>query len=236
MTSHTIDRWRSTLDAATPWRPPRRRTIIVAPHPDDESLSTGGLIAFQRKRSIEVIVVAVTDGEASYDPAGDHSLGVRRRAEQESALAALGVGPDSISCVSLADSRVAASQDVLCDRLVDIVRPDDLLVATWNRDVHPDHEACGRAALAASEVVAVTLVFSLFWTWHHRDVGDIDRHRLLEFDLPAEVHTMKQQAVRQHVSQFESDNESPSILDDHIVEPATWSCEYFLASESERSR
>lgn len=222
------DRWQSMLAAGRPWTPPARRTVVVAPHPDDESLSSGGLVAYQRERGLEVIVIAVSDGEASYDPDGDGELARTRRAEQRSALELLGVGPRFVRRLGLPDSRVADFEVDLSRRLIEVLRPDDLLVATWSRDVHPDHEACGRAALEAVRVVPAVLVFSMFWTWHHRVLDDVDASRLLAFELSDSVRAAKQEAIRQHTSQFETQDGRAPILDDVLVEPATWSCEYFL--------
>ena len=43
-----------------------RRLIVVAAHPDDESLGAGGLIATAARRGVPVTVVVATTGEASH--------------------------------------------------------------------------------------------------------------------------------------------------------------------------
>jgi len=43
-----------------------QRVVVVSPHPDDEVLACGGLLALHARRGGEVMVVAVTDGEASH--------------------------------------------------------------------------------------------------------------------------------------------------------------------------
>jgi LmbE family N-acetylglucosaminyl deacetylase len=40
--------------------------LVIAQHPDDETLATGGLIARKTSKDIPVHVVAVTDGENAY--------------------------------------------------------------------------------------------------------------------------------------------------------------------------
>ena len=42
------------------------RVMIVAPHPDDESLGCGGLIAQLKAQKAEVWVLFLTNGEASH--------------------------------------------------------------------------------------------------------------------------------------------------------------------------
>ena len=40
-------------------------TLVAAPHPDDESIGGGGLIAMLRERGVAVNVVRVSDGTIS---------------------------------------------------------------------------------------------------------------------------------------------------------------------------
>ncbi|WP_162142092.1 PIG-L deacetylase family protein [Ilumatobacter coccineus] len=233
--STLADRWSTTLAAARPWTPPARRTVVVAPHPDDESLSSGGLIATQRARGLDVIVVAVTDGDAAYDPAGDPALAATRRSEQRAALRELNVAPSATHRLGLPDGRVSEHESALVDALLDIVRPDDLVVTTWTNDGHPDHEACGRAALAVADARSATLVFSLFWTWHWRSSDVFDGCELVALDLGPSAAAAKRDAIRCHVSQFQAGDGVAPILDESTVEPAEWLAEYFVSANVERS-
>ena len=91
-TSTVAPRWSALHASARPWDPPRVPTLVVVPHPDDEVLLAGGLIATQRERGVDVHVIGVTDGEAGLPlrvPARD--LGQVRRREQAEALCTLGV-------------------------------------------------------------------------------------------------------------------------------------------------
>ena len=72
--------WINSLGALASWQPPAASLLVIAPHPDDETLAVGGLIAAQRAKGLEVVVVAVTDGENAYpDSPG---LGDLRSCEQ----------------------------------------------------------------------------------------------------------------------------------------------------------
>lgn len=60
------------------------RLVVVAPHPDDEVLGCGGLIAAARAAGVPVLIIALTDGELAYpDEPGwaPHVLGPARRLE-----------------------------------------------------------------------------------------------------------------------------------------------------------
>ena len=47
--------------------PPGCRAVVVAPHPDDEVLSVGGLFGHLAGLGRELLVVAATDGTGSHD-------------------------------------------------------------------------------------------------------------------------------------------------------------------------
>ena len=144
----------------------------MVPHPDDEVLSTGGLIALQRRRGVPVVVVAVTDGEAAYP--SDHSdvLAERRRREQRSALRVLGVSPSATVRCGLPDGQVPEHAGALAETLLSLLHRDDLLVGPWVRDHHSDHVACGETVSAIGRALEVTTLGSLFWAYHYTDPMD----------------------------------------------------------------
>ena len=122
--------WLSVLQDVPRWLPPRWPTIVIAPHPDDETLGAGGLIALQRRRGVPVTIVAVTNGEAAYSDAV--RLGEIRRIEQQSALAELGVEASDIFRTDLADGNVTALENELMDFVHPLMRRRTLLVAPWS--------------------------------------------------------------------------------------------------------
>jgi hypothetical protein len=42
------------------------RVVVVAPHPDDEIIGSGALLSALSRRGIPIVLIAVTDGEASH--------------------------------------------------------------------------------------------------------------------------------------------------------------------------
>ena len=137
------------------------RLLIVSPHPDDETLGCGGLIQHQIARGGKVTVVAATDGEFAYP--GEPGLAAKRRAEQTEALSKLGVAAQDIHRAGLPDGDVAEHEASLAGILGELVSPSTRIVTPWEHDVHPDHEACARAAAtaAARTGCAPDLVFFL---------------------------------------------------------------------------
>ena len=82
--------WLSDLSGLPPFHAGAGELVIISPHPDDETLGTGALIASHCKGGHNVTVVAVTDGENAYRDAP--GLAATRIREQEEALQHLGVG------------------------------------------------------------------------------------------------------------------------------------------------
>jgi LmbE family N-acetylglucosaminyl deacetylase len=127
-----------------------QRALIVAPHPDDESLGCGGLLALLAQQKCEVMVLFVTDGGASHR----HSrlwprqrLAALRRAEAAAALAELGLGNAQREFLNLrdADMPMPASKEwrsavARVTQIVERMRPE-LVVLPWRRDPHCDHRA-----------------------------------------------------------------------------------------------
>ena len=102
----------------------------MAPHPDDEILGVGGLLAAQTRRGVEVTVVAVTDGENAYPGHPDNAALRRQRcAEQAAALARVGVTASKIIRLHLPDSDVTSRLADLIALLAPLISPETHLVA-----------------------------------------------------------------------------------------------------------
>ena len=144
----------AALDPAAPslLLPEARRVLIVVPHPDDESIGAGGLLARLAARGVRLDAVLVTDGEATIGSRhGAQETGRRRRAEFAAACATLGVGVQAT--LALPDGAVTDHHATLVAALADAVRAlgPDLVLAPWPLEAHPDHRAVLRAS---AEVLA----------------------------------------------------------------------------------
>jgi hypothetical protein len=108
--------------------------LVIAPHPDDETLGAGGFIASQCSMGADVRVVAVTDGEKAYgEEPGQAEV---RVLEQERALARLGVRPANITRLHLPDSDVASHEQ----QLVELLMPLQLKAEKHGQKVIPGLE------------------------------------------------------------------------------------------------
>jgi LmbE family N-acetylglucosaminyl deacetylase len=92
--------------------------LVVSPHPDDESLCCGGLIATARQAGAKVSIVWVTNGDAfKWDamvverklrprPGTYHALARKRVGEARAAASVLNVAPDSLYFLGYPDRGV----------------------------------------------------------------------------------------------------------------------------------
>lgn len=229
MSTTLESRWRPVLDAAVAWTPPAVPTAVVVPHPDDESLSTGGLIAHQRRAGLDVVVVAVTDGEASYPDVDGELLSSLRREEQDRALEQLGVDTDRVVRLGLPDGSVARHERELEVRLVELLDDVGLVVAPWVHDHHTDHEAVGRAASRCAARRSVTLASSLFWAWHHCDTDTLAGQTMVSLALDEDLRRRRRDAIGCHRSQL-TEMIAPPILASCELDSTTWPREHFLLS------
>jgi LmbE family N-acetylglucosaminyl deacetylase len=180
-----------------------RSAVIVAAHPDDEVLGAGGLISMLAASRARLRLVAVTDGERSHrGHASPAALARRRTAETAAALRALGARAAEVIRLQLPDSGLAAREDELTAALTPLLAGFDMCLAPWDRDMHPDHDAAGRAARQAS---AGPLYHYPVWMWHWARPADprVPWDWALRVPLPPRAASRKRAAIRCFASQTE---------------------------------
>lgn len=188
------------------------RILVIAPHPDDESIAAGGLMQRAIAAGGEVRVVFVTDGDNNPWPlrylkkkwrisdADRAEWGALRRAESHRALAALGVPataaiflgyPDRMltKLARAGDLRVRDSLSVI----IDAFEPS-LLVFPSAFDLHADHRAISWLAHAAAPGRNVVT-----YVIHGRPLRDRLDFRL---GLTADEAARKRTAIECHQSQL----------------------------------
>jgi LmbE family N-acetylglucosaminyl deacetylase len=220
-------RWLDVWAGLPSWAPPLSPLLVVSPHPDDETLAIGGLIASMRAKNVDVTLLAITDGENAYG--ASDSLGIVRQCEQERAAACLGISRENIVRFHFPDSSVESCEEELTRRIAGFVSPGALLVAPWNEDFHPDHKVCGRVAKRVAAKTGIALLSYFFWTWHTQEVAAVRDLPLKKFELRPEWLAAKTSALAEHRSQLRRTGEMPVLTDD-LLWPARRATEVFLLS------
>lgn len=197
------------LDAAA-LVPAGRRAVVVAPHPDDEVLSVGGLLSDLAAMGREILLVAVTDGTGSHEGSALWSaerLAEVRPVESRKAWDRLGLGNVESRRLQMPDGGLMALRNPLARRVAALLRPGDVVFTTWRLDGHPDHEATAQACAAAVACMDVRLVEVPVWAWHWAEAGDsrLPWRRAHRVVLSSATMQRKRDAVQEFTSQLEPD-------------------------------
>lgn len=132
--------------------------VVAAPHPDDESLGCGGLLAAVRAAGRPVAVVFLSDGGASHPNSRRYprpALRDLRETEALEALAALGVPQDAARFLRLPDAALPSEGPEFERAVAALLSAAEAagataLLATWRHDPHCDHAAAAAMAEAAA--------------------------------------------------------------------------------------
>jgi LmbE family N-acetylglucosaminyl deacetylase len=142
--------------------------VVVAPHPDDESLGCGGLIAESSAEGRRTRVVVVSDGTGSHPGSKAYPkarLRDLRENEARQAVEELGLDPNKdVEFLRLPD-RYVPSDGPLAERAIERIVASAhgvgaaALFVSWRHDPHCDHQASYRLARAAQRRLTAVKLF-----------------------------------------------------------------------------
>ncbi|MBV9106789.1 MAG: PIG-L family deacetylase [Verrucomicrobia bacterium] len=193
------------------------KVLIIAPHPDDESLATGGVLQRIFAQKIPVRIVFATNGENNawvqrywdriwrIGPDEQTQWGRRRRQEALNAICSLGGNPDCASFLHLPDlgitdllMRGTRDLSILFTEEIQEYEPTLAIIPTIF-DAHPDHSALSVAFSMALESAGSSSI----QTWEylvHKPQVPIPR-KPVKLLLTAEEVKCKRRAILCHETQ-----------------------------------
>ncbi|MFD2936621.1 PIG-L deacetylase family protein [Spirosoma flavum] len=189
-------------------------TLVIAPHPDDESLGCGGTIALLRQRGYSVHVLFVSDGTMSHPNSPSYPADRLRQVRETEALEALrllDVPAENALFMRQKDTQVFTPDSPEFAEAVDFVhallmsvRPATVLVP-WRRDPHRDHRASWHQLMAALAKLPTQprVLEYLIWLWELGTAQDMPgRDEMMVWSLPIEsVMAQRNLAIAAHRSQ-----------------------------------
>jgi N-acetylglucosamine malate deacetylase 1 len=168
--------------------PPEGPVLVIAPHPDDETIGPGGALARHAARGDAVTVLVATSGERTGGGSGD--VAAAREAECRAACADLGVGPPVFA--RLPDGGLADVLNALASLLTAHGAGAATVYVPSPLDPHRDHRAAN-VALARAGLQAEVYGYEV---WSPAPV-----------DVLLDVHAVwdrKEQALRRYATALES--------------------------------
>jgi LmbE family N-acetylglucosaminyl deacetylase len=234
----------------------RRRAVVIAPHPDDETLGCGATIARKRAAGTDVTVVIVADGRYAQPWSTEispSSLATIRSAEVLRACEQLGVPREEVLQLGLEDTHVAEHESRLVDELYDVLadrRPQEVLVVC-DLDHHPDHRVVNRAAREALARLAYNPEVLEFPVWSWIDGPWLDQRQRTAVGRAlhlvgqpittmfrrrptrvaiGEFRCAKSEALAAHASQTSRYTDEPgwAVMDDLMLSPFLGDVEVFF--------
>ena len=142
------------------------RAMVIAPHPDDETLGCGGTVALLHQRGCTLKVLVATSGEGSVVARGLSSADVAAIREAEAICACGILGTEPPDFLNLPDGQLTEQIDHLTARLIKEIAAFDpqIIFAPWPLDGHPDHQVVSRA-LASVDLTPGTQIWTYeVWT------------------------------------------------------------------------
>jgi LmbE family N-acetylglucosaminyl deacetylase len=116
-------------------------TLVIAPHPDDETIGCGGTLCLHAQRGGRAVVVFLTSGELGLKHLPPEEA--RRTREKEAEAAAVILGLSALHFLRLPDWGCAGAADRAAAALASILAAEapELILLPHPADDHPDHRA-----------------------------------------------------------------------------------------------
>ena len=200
--------------------------VVVAAHPDDETLGAAGLIQRVHQRGGRITVVLATDGEGSHPNSPTHSpreLAALRRREAEAAISSL--SPDAaVYHLGLVDGTLRENAAVLGTALDGVLdargigsnsRFDALVVAPWSGDGHRDHRVLAEVTGGVARRRGLRHLGYPIWAWHWAGSEQMPWSRAHALRLGECEQWAKSGAIDLHASQVSA--LSPLAGDEPVV-------------------
>lgn len=197
-------------------------SMIIAPHPDDEVLACGGLIASKKSKGAKVAVVFLTDGKASHKGCcntAPEKIGLARRRLAIEAGEIIGLKDGDIFWLGLSDGRIPRqgkpdfkmSVERLA-KLIEEIKPQEVYAPHY-LDGWPDHEAASDIVCSALLMYKANreLYYYPVWLWHNlqfRSFPFFLKTKVLRLDIRS-VMDKKKAAIDKYLSLINPDCGAP---------------------------
>lgn len=209
--------------------------LIVAPHPDDETLGCGGTILQKRRAGAEVKALILSDGRHSHPGLEPDALGALRCSEARDACRTLELPDDAVEFAGIPDQSLALELESATQAIEETLRRDrpEQIFVPYRFDLPEDHFATYQAGTRAIERAGLDIVRYEYpvWFWDHWPWSPLQtRHPIrlmkaaalattssfrlcrdlrVKLDISDVIET-KQEALQRYGSQMQRPEDDPS--------------------------
>ncbi len=185
------------------------RFLVLAAHPDDETLGAGGLLARLHGLGAKAHVLLCTAGEASHpnsQTVSPEELKSIRLAEFAAALGLMGF-EDRWQYLGLPDSGLAEHAEDIARSITEAAErlegPAEqlVIVAPYRADGHGDHDTLGTVAAGVAAGRGHALLEYPVWYWLWANPGHPEWESWLRLPLEPAEQAVKERAMQTHASQ-----------------------------------
>lgn len=213
---------------------PKGKVLIVAPHPDDEVIGCGGLIARFVAEGRAPHVIVMTGGEGSHGADGGDKTAIvkARRGLTRNALSILGLPESNLHELDFADGGISADspQMTRLKELIEAINPDTVLVPHWGEG-WPDH--VNTAKIVKKLVAGSTEVWEYcVWMWYYNVWRGLDWANAASLRLTSGEHELKAKAVDAYIRPLAPDGKPWSgVLPQIFIEANTGNVELYFKTK-----
>ncbi|MDI2034684.1 1D-myo-inositol 2-acetamido-2-deoxy-alpha-D-glucopyranoside deacetylase [Paenarthrobacter nitroguajacolicus] len=185
--------------------------IVLAAHPDDETLGAGGFLAQLHAAGAHIRILLCTAGEASHPQSPTttpEELAAVRLTEFDAAVSGLAPGA-TWKFLELPDGQLAANADRIAEALRDAIAASGsaaenvAIVAPYRSDGHTDHDTLGATAAEVAAGGGHSLLEYPIWYWLWARPDDESWRSWVRVPLTKPERAAKATAMRAHASQTE---------------------------------
>jgi len=209
--------------------------LVVAPHPDDEVIGCGGLIARLSAEGHTPHIIVMTGGEGSHRGCCNVSpfaIISARRELTRNALQILGVPSENIHELDFPDSGISAEhpQTGKLRRLIAQIEPQSVFVPHWGEG-WPDHV---RTAEIVKSIVPqdVAVWEYCVWMWYYNVWRGLDWKNAAVLKMTPAEHALKLRAMNAYITPLASCGKPWSgVLPPLFVKANQWDKELYFKSK-----
>lgn len=218
----------------------KKKIMVFAPHPDDETLGCGGTIAKKIREGCKVLVVVMTDGRNAFlelfgidsEPTPNELKEIRKE-EVKRALTILDVPEEDLLFLGFEDGSLEKNESEVKKKVIEILSncvPVEVYF-TYENDFNMDHRVTSRIvrnSIKELRLDAIRYRYSITRKYARMgrvidNLSDLFRHNMIRVDI-SEFLPLKKAALKEFKSQV-------TIISPRQQRPVIKGIERFLKNE-----